>query len=113
MAEFQEEVYIIERKEITDDEEDDEEFQKLQEEAMEMGLGGSEDEIEQLPDSDSDDDLNDFTALKTKTQVKAAKRAQESRGKAQGTEDGTPMPAGLPKVLERDVVIDDFIRNFL
>jgi hypothetical protein len=23
------------------------------------------------------------------------------------------MPAGLPKVLERDVVIDDFIRNFL
>jgi hypothetical protein len=42
---------------------------------MEMGLGGSEDEIEQLPDSDSDDDLNDFTALKTKTQVKAAKRA--------------------------------------
>jgi hypothetical protein len=29
MAEFQEEVYIIERKEITDDEEDDEEFQKL------------------------------------------------------------------------------------
>jgi hypothetical protein len=43
MAEFQEEVYIIERKEITDDEEDDEEFQKLQEEAAEMGLGGSED----------------------------------------------------------------------
>jgi hypothetical protein len=67
MAEFQEEVYIIERKEITDDEEDDEEFQKLQEEAAEMGLGGSDDELEQLPDSENDDDLMDFAALKTKT----------------------------------------------
>ena len=44
MAEFQEEVYIIERKEITDDEEDDEEFQKLQQEADEMGLGVSDEE---------------------------------------------------------------------
>jgi hypothetical protein len=29
MADFQEEVYIIERKEITDDEDDDEEFEAL------------------------------------------------------------------------------------
>jgi hypothetical protein len=77
-----------------------------------MGLGGSDEEVLDK-DSDDDDDLMDFNALKTKTQVKAAKRAQETRKMTGITDDGAVMPAGIPKVLERDVVIDDFIRNFL
>lgn len=65
MADFQEEVYIIEKKEITDDE-DDEEFDQIRQEE-------EEDDLE-MPEelSDSDDDLNDFDALKAKTEKKMA-----------------------------------------
>ena len=107
MADFQEEVYIIERKEITDDEEDDEEFEALQREAEEMA--GSEDELD-MP-SDDDEDLNDFANLKAKTNAKATQRMKDT--KRSGGEPDQALPAATPKILEREVIIDDFIRNFL
>ena len=54
---------------------------------------------------DDDDDLNDFNALKTKTELKRIEAA-----KAKG---GVVIEDQIPKTLEREVVIDDFIRNFM
>lgn len=54
---------------------------------------------------DSDEDLNDFNALKAKTTHKRKAVTQGS-----GLNAGC---AVMPKTVERDVVIDDFIRNFL
>mgnify|MGYP000126603506 CR=1 FL=1 len=67
MAEYQEEIYLIEKREITDDEGEDSEFEKMQAQANEMDFQA----ISMMPtDGDtlsSDDDLNDFNALKSKT----------------------------------------------
>ena len=90
-------------------EDDDEEFEALQREADELGAGISYQEDDVLPESD-EDDLNDFATLKQKATQIATKRATKTSG-----ETGAEMPVvqAMPKVLERDVVIDDFIRNFL
>lgn len=55
----------------------------------------------------SDDDLMDFNALKAKTNNKKAKTVTNYGGETMGT------MAVSPRTIERDVVIDDFIRNFL
>jgi len=72
MAEYQEEIYLIEKREITDDEGDDSEFEKMQQEAAMMDVnahsGAEEASIGEL--DDEDDDLNDFNALKQKTAQK-------------------------------------------
>ena len=52
-------------------------------------------------------DLNDFEALKKKTEEKKAVREGAAAGRA------ARMAQAIPKTVERDVVIDDFIRNFL
>ena len=61
MADFQEEVYIIEKQEITDDEDDDFDYEKMAKDA------GSEEDVDLNADldldDDDDDDLNDFSAL--------------------------------------------------
>ena len=101
-------MYIIERKEITDDEDDDEEFEALQREADELAEVSQEDHELEL--EDDDDDLNDFAALKQKATVIATKRATKTSAETGGD---MPIVQATPKVLERDVVIDDFIRNFL
>ncbi len=69
MAQYQEEVYIIERKEISEDE-DDVDFEQLRLE-QESGLKDVPNEFidEELGD---DDDLNDFYQLKKKTDQKVA-----------------------------------------
>jgi len=60
-------------------------------------------------DLDEDvDDLNDFATLKLKATQNATKRGTKTTGVISEMA-GKP----VPKVLERDVVIDDFIRNFL
>lgn len=64
-----------------------------------------------------DDDLNDFTALKTKTEKKMATKRAKDKVAVTISAD----PAGTfqsqdvisPRAVEREVVIDDFIRNFL
>lgn len=78
MAEYQEEIYIIEKREISDDEEDNEEFEKMRREAEANGdLDIPVDSVEQTEagGQTSDDDLNDFNALKMKTENKNAKKA--------------------------------------
>ena len=65
MAEFQEEVYIIEKQEISDDE-DDEEYERLMKQDQEADdPEGLDKDIGDL-DDDSDDDLEDFNKLKAK-----------------------------------------------
>lgn len=86
MADYQEEVYIVERKEISDDEGDDIEFDQMVHEATH---GQKDDEFEGLAlhdqDDASDDDLNDFNALKTKTEAKAATKKSTVEGAKFGT----------------------------
>ena len=78
MAEYQEEIYIIEKREITDDEDDDQEFEKMRLEAEANGdlelAAGSVMQTEG-DDASSDEDLNDFNALKFKTENKNARKA--------------------------------------
>jgi len=62
--------------------------------------------------SDDDEDLNDFANLKAKTNAKVTQRLKETKRSGAADYDQA-IPAASPKILERDVVIDDFIRNFL
>jgi len=101
MADFQEEVYIIEKKEISEDEFDDEEFQNVD---------PSIEDAEDLDLDDDDLDLNDFNALKAKTEQKMTRRKELSNG---GDYLGATGRSMTPKTNEMPVVIDDFIRNFL
>ena len=71
MADFQEEVYIIEKKEISDDEFGDEDIQQLQHE-----VDNIDDLIEE--GDDDDQDLNDFNLLKAKTENKTNRRREAS-----------------------------------
>lgn len=104
MADFQEEVYIIEKKEISEDEFEDEEFNQLQA------------EVENLDDlvndeEDDDFDLNDFNTLKAKTEAKVTRRKEASLHQA--SLGASSKQFQQPKTTEKPVVIDDFIRNFL
>ena len=106
MDDFKEEAYVLEKMEISED--DDEGFEYREIEDIE------DDNIEDLsgafPDlsiAGDEDDLNDFEALKKKTEEKKAVREGAAAGRA------TRMAQAIPKTVERDVVIDDFIRNFL
>lgn len=112
MADFREEAYILEKMEITEDS-SDEGF--VYEEIKEDGLGEEDEALKGLDDSEDDDDLNNFEALKAKTnykiQAKAAKTGGSALDAAQSLKAFKQEPK--PKVIERDVVIDDFIRNFL
>lgn len=98
MADFREEAYILEKMEITEDEDDNFDYEEIKD---------SEGEVE--VDNSDDDDLNNFEALKAKTNYKMQSRG----GGADGQSLKTYKPDPKPKVIERDVVIDDFIRNFL
>lgn len=100
MAEFKEEAYVLEKMEISEDDDDGFEYKEIL---------PDEDQITDVADSaalDEDDDLNDFEALKVKTEIKKQKEM-----KAKGA--GISLETQIPKTIERDIVIDDFIRNFL
>jgi hypothetical protein len=68
MADFREEAYILEKMEISEDEEDGD-FRY--EEIKETDLDGSGTLEDGLKDDDDDDDLNNFEALKAKTTMRA------------------------------------------
>lgn len=111
MTDFREEAYILEKMEITDDdEEDDFTYEEIKEDEILADINGASiDGGNGLVESD-DDDLNNFEALKAKTMYKL----QSKTGGAAGAESiKTFKQEPKPKVIERDVVIDDFIRNFL
>lgn len=103
MADFQEEVYIIEKKEISEDEFEDDEFNQLQNEVENL-----EDFVND--DEDDDYDLNDFNALKAKTEAKITRRKEASLHQA--SLGASSKQFQQPKTTEKPVVIDDFIRNF-
>lgn len=105
MADFQEEVYIIEKKEISEDEFEDEEFNQLHAEVENL------DDLVNDEEDDEDFDLNDFNALKARTEAKSVRKKETSLREAS---IGTSSKGFLqPKTSEKPVVIDDFIRNFL
>ncbi len=90
MTDFKEDAYILEKMEISEDEDQDYEYKEI----IDDGLLKDE--------SEEEDDLDNFEALKTKTEKKLEAETM-----------GDKKPELKPKVVERDVVIDDFIRNFL
>ena len=101
MADFKEEAYVLEKMEISEDDDDGFEYKEIQHE--------EEEQIEDLAVesiAEDDDDLNDFSALKTKTEAKKLAASQAEKG-------AKIVSSALPKTLSRDVVIDDFIRNFM
>ena len=62
MTDFREEAYILEKMEITEDDDDDNfNYEEIKD--------SDHEELKDLPDSD-DDDLNNFEALKAKTAFK-------------------------------------------
>ena len=98
---FKEEAYVLEKMEISEDEDDGFEYKEI--------ADSENDNIEDLAVesfAQDEDDLNDFTALKMKTEMKKAAQL-DATGKA------TRVMEAVPKTLSRDVVIDDFIRNFM
>lgn len=102
MADFKEEAYVLEKMEISEDEDDGFEYKEIKD--------SDEEPIEDLAlDSmlEDDDDLNDFTALKTKTDAKKMAAAKHDTGR------GLRMIEAKPATISQDVVIDDFIRNFM
>ena len=101
MTDFKEEAYVLEKIEISEDEDDGFEYKELNNSDLEIEDSAIMDSIK-----DDDDDLNDFNALKAKTELKKADALR-----AQGL--GAKIQDYKPKLIERDVVIDDFIRNFL
>ena len=65
MADLKEEAYVLEKMEISEDEDDGFEYKEIRD--------SEEEEIDDLAIesiAEDDDDLNDFNALKTKTEAK-------------------------------------------
>jgi hypothetical protein len=104
MEDFKEEAYVLEKMEISEDDDEGFDYKEIED---------VEDDIEDLSGHfdqsiiGEEDDLNDFEALKKKTEEKKAAREGAAAGRA------ARMAQAIPKTVERDVVIDDFIRNFL
>lgn len=91
MAEFQEEVYIIEKQEISDDEED-QEYERLMKQDHDIEDGDLNADLD-LEDDD-DDDLHDFNKLKAKQETKAAKQITKT---GVSMEKGSSMQMGYKK----------------
>ena len=109
MTDFREEAYILEKMEITEDDEDDDfTYEEIKDDDILGDIGGAS--IDNGNGDSDDEDLNNFEALKAKTMYKL----QSKTGGPGGAESmKTYKQDPKPKVIERDVVIDDFIRNFL
>ena len=69
-------MYIIEKQEISDDE-DDQEYERLMKQGQEIDDDDLNADLDGL-DDDSDDDLEDFNKLKNKQEEKAAKQAAQT-----------------------------------
>lgn len=69
MTDFREEAYILEKMELSDDEDDgDFKYEEIKEtDPLELSAGLDAPE----KDDEDDDDLNNFEALKAKTQMRA------------------------------------------
>lgn len=102
MTDFKEEAYVLEKMEISEDDDEGFDYKEIQDTEQD-----NEDQaVESVGLDDDDEDLNDFNALKIKTEAKRL-AAERAKGVNVTHEEA------LPKTIEREVVIDDFIRNFL
>jgi hypothetical protein len=72
MADFREEAYILEKMEISEDEEDgDFRYEEIKDTDLGLDASGTLEDNLNFKDDEDDDDLNNFEALKAKTQMKA------------------------------------------
>lgn len=106
MTDFKEEAYVLEKMEISEDEDDGFEYKEIKDE--DDLIAEEQDELEVSAALEEDDDLNDFAALKTNTEKR--KIAQQV---ADGDKRGVRVAEAYPKTVTQEVVIDDFIRNFM
>lgn len=101
MTDFKEEAYVLEKMEISEDDDEGFDYKEIKDSELDI----EDPALESVALDEDDDDLDDFLALKTKTELK---RIQATKAKG-----GVVVEEHLPKTIQRDVVIDDFIRNFL
>lgn len=104
-----EEVFILEKAEISVDDDEGYNYDEIKDSDEE------EQSIQKLESDESSDDLEDFERLKAKTQMKKIEKQTAGPG---ATTTMTKMEMTKyrdtkPKVIKRDVVIDDYIRNYL
>ena len=93
----QDQAFILEKKEISVDDDEDFEYNSIKD--SDDGEGESD---------DSDQDLDDFNKLKAKTTLKMLQQTGGSELEA------TKIKAEVkPKTLQRPIVMDDYIRNFM
>lgn len=109
MTDFKEEAYVLEKMEISEDEDDGFEYKEIKNSDIE-GLDELEESAGVMDGSliDDEDDLNDFNTLKKKTELKKLTQFTKDGG-----ERAAKISQAIPKTVQRDVVIDDFIRNFM
>lgn len=91
----QEEAYVLEKRELSVEEDEGYDYASVK---------SSEDELPELS-SDDDQDLDDFNKLKARTTLKQLQKS--------GADLEAQKAEVKPRVVEREIVIDDFIRNFL
>lgn len=99
-SDTQEEAYILEKKEISVDDDEGFEYRSIKD--------SDEEEQEEINWIDDDDnDLDDFDKLKAKTTIKQQMMTGADVDASKLKQDVKP------KVVKREIVIDDYIRNFL
>ena len=103
MADLKEEAYVLEKMEISEDDDEGFDYKEIKDLDEEPDLL-----LESMGMEEDDDDLNDFTALKDKTEKLRIAVARDQAAKT-----GVIMKEPIAGTIVRDVVIDDFIRNFL
>ena len=106
-SEDQEEVFVLEKAEISVDDDEGYNYDEIKD-------SEEDDESIKKLDSEDSDDMEDFDKLKAKTNMKKMERETAAAGGTigfMGTQD--KRHDVRPKVVRRDVVIYDFIRNYL
>ena len=108
-SEDKEEVFILEKAEISVDDDEGYNYDEIKD-------SDEEDASLKKLDFSDDDDLDDFEKLKAKA---ALRKLEKQSATVAGTAVATQLDKTKyrhepkPKLLKRDVVIDDFIRNYL
>lgn len=105
-SEDKEEVYVLEKAEISIDDDDGYNYEEIKNSDEEEAY------LKQSEVTDSDGDLEDFEKLKAKAVQKKTKEQTLTGTMGKHTDKGKQMTE-KPRVTKRDVVIDDYIRNYL
>jgi len=108
-SEDKEEVFILEKAEISVDDDEGYIYDEIKDSDQEEDVS-----IKKLELEESEDDLEDFEKLKAKTAMKKLEKQSAAAG-ATGTQldKSRYRHEAKPKTVKREIVIDDFIRNYL